>query len=226
MKETIAIFDLEGTLCRGGRLFWREIMKNRARDPIGIVMVFLHILHQIILMVFYRLRFISERKMRIISVNNMATLLTGSTHQEMCNLAELIADKMTALPREDIVAILGEHKSKGHRIILISNAFQPILEIIGKRYDVHVSIGTGLEQEGSKYTGRLSTQVCMGDQKALMLRDYIYKAGLDVDLDNSYAYGDTIWDEALLEMVGNPAAVYPDTDLTASAQKRGWRTII
>jgi phosphoserine phosphatase len=58
-----------------------------------------------------------------------------------------------------------------------------------------------------------------------MLKEYISEASIQVDLNQSYAYGDMIWDKPVLEMVGNPVAVYPDAKLRAHAHEQGWRVI-
>jgi phosphoserine phosphatase len=45
---------------------------------------------------------------------------------------------------------------------------------------------------------------------------------LGVDLAASYAYGDSLSDLPMLEEVGTPVAVNPDSALRALARKRGW----
>jgi phosphoserine phosphatase len=44
-----------------------------------------------------------------------------------------------------------------------------------------------------------------------------------VDFEASYAYADSISDRFLLDMVANPVATYPDDQLRAVAQERGWQ---
>jgi len=46
-----------------------------------------------------------------------------------------------------------------------------------------------------------------------------------VDLSASYAYGDSITDQNMLSLVGNPVAVYPDTKLHALAKEKKWRVL-
>ena len=88
-----------------------------------------------------------------------------------------------------------------------------------------LSVGTKLEESGGYYTGRPSSPVCFGEQRVLMLMGRILKAGLEVDLTQSCAYGDTIGDKPVLEMVGNRVAVYPDARLRRYAQKQGWKIV-
>ena len=44
----------------------------------------------------------------------------------------------------------------------------------------------------------------------------------DLDLTESFAYGDSIADLPMLETVGHPRVVNPDKKLSAVAKKRGW----
>jgi phosphoserine phosphatase len=48
---------------------------------------------------------------------------------------------------------------------------------------------------------------------------------LDVDWDASYAYADSITDQRLFDLVGNPVAVYPDAKLQRLAQVKGWEVL-
>jgi phosphoserine phosphatase len=48
---------------------------------------------------------------------------------------------------------------------------------------------------------------------------------LEIDLENSFAYADSLGDIHLLEMVGNPVAVFPDEHLKPVVERRGWPVI-
>jgi phosphoserine phosphatase len=110
-------------------------------------------------------------------------------------------------------------------VVLVSSMFQPFLEAIGLRLGVDLSIGTELEKRGSYYSGQVVSPICFNEQRTVLLRKHIGETGLQVELSRSYAYGDTIWDKPVLQMVGNPVAVYPDAELRAYAQEQGWRII-
>jgi hypothetical protein len=47
-------------------------------------------------------------------------------------------------------------------------------------------------------------------------------AAEDIDLEVSYAYSDSITDLPMLEAVGHPVVVNPDSALRAIAEERGW----
>ena len=226
MAELVAVFDLEGTLYyKGGALIWREIVKSRFRRRGGIGKIITHVLCQVLLAVLYRLRLISTHKAHLAGTKKMATLFKGFSEEGLDQLAERVSEKLVGRLRSDIHRILQEHKQQGHRLVLVSGTFQPILQAIGRRLGVHLIIGTMLEKKDGWYTGRLSSPVCFDVQKASMLKEFVRETHLKVDFSRSYAYGDTMSDKPLLEIVGNPVAVYADAKLTAHAREHRWKTI-
>ena len=59
-----------------------------------------------------------------------------------------------------------------------------------------------------------------GEARAQILADYCAAEGLR--LEESVAYADSTSDLPMLEAVGFPVAVNPETRLAAIARKRGW----
>jgi HAD superfamily hydrolase (TIGR01490 family) len=127
--------------------------------------------------------------------------------------------------RMDIREILREHQVIGDEVILVSAGPQSLLAEIAKSIGVEHAIGTRFEVKDGRFTGKSLQPVCIDEFKASLSSDYLAQKKLAVDLAQSYAYADSITDLALLEMVGNPAAVYPDQELSKIAQQRNWRVI-
>jgi phosphoserine phosphatase len=55
-----------------------------------------------------------------------------------------------------------------------------------------------------------------------MTREFLADTGYSIDYVNSFSYADSIADLHMLEMVGNPTAVYADENLKRLAAARGW----
>lgn len=225
MAEIIAVFDLEGTLCQSGKLIWHKMVKLRSGQASGIFRVVPHVLHQILISSLLKRKLIGEYKARMRAMESMAFLMGGLKVAEVEKLAEIIAPEVIATVRPDIKKLLDAHLEQSHRVILTSGQFQPFLAAIGKKLNVNSVLGTGLEIRGATYTGRVIDAVCFGEHRVSRIKDYIEKNGLEVDFTKSYAYGDMKWDCPVLELVGNPVAVYPDTDLRAYAQSKDWKII-
>jgi phosphoserine phosphatase len=79
--------------------------------------------------------------------------------------------------------------------------------------------------ENGYYNGKSPQHACQGEEKATLTKRLIEQLGLEIDLDSSYAYADSLGDIHLLEMVGNPIAVFPDEHLKPVAEERGWPVI-
>jgi phosphoserine phosphatase len=71
-----------------------------------------------------------------------------------------------------------------------------------------------------RYTGELDSVPPTGETRAQVLADYCAAEGLK--LEESVAYADSTSDLPMLEAVGFPVAVNPETRLAALARKRGW----
>ena len=77
----------------------------------------------------------------------------------------------------------------------------------------------------SGYDGeRACRPACQGPGKVTRLQQHLGDAG-QIEWQDSYAYADSLTDLPLLERVGHPVAVYPDAELAALAQSRGWEII-
>jgi hypothetical protein len=70
-----------------------------------------------------------------------------------------------------------------------------------------------------RYTGTLEFYA-YGEQKAQAIRDMAERH--ELDLEESYAYSDSITDAPMLAAVGHPVAVNPDRELRKLAEERGW----
>ncbi len=124
------------------------------------------------------------------------------------------------LPRTfpDGFARVREHRRLGHRTLLITGALDFVIEPIRPLFDDIVCARLG-ERDG-RYTGRLEELPPIGEARALLLADYTAEHGLS--LEESVAYADSSSDLAMLEVVGFPVAVNPESRLAAIARRRGW----
>ena len=112
-----------------------------------------------------------------------------------------------------------EHRALGHRTILITGALNFAVEGLRPLFDEIIAAEMTVKPDGT-YSGHLSRVPPTGETRAQVLADYCIAEGLK--LEESIAYADSTSDLPMLEAVGFPVAVNPETRLAAIARKRGW----
>jgi len=113
-----------------------------------------------------------------------------------------------------------EHRQAGHRTVLITGALDFVIEPLRPLFDDVVCARMG-ERDGC-FTGELVTLPPTGEARALAMAEYAEAENLT--LAECVAYADSASDLPMLEAVGHPVAVNPETKLAAIARKRGWHT--
>jgi alcohol-forming fatty acyl-CoA reductase len=112
-----------------------------------------------------------------------------------------------------------EHRELGHRTILITGALDFAVAGLKPLFDEIIAAEMTVRPDGT-YSGELVDVPPTGETRAQILADYCAAEGLL--LEESIAYADSTSDLPLLECVGFPVAVNPETRLAAIARKRGW----
>ena len=143
----------------------------------------------------------------------------GASVAEMDLLGpELLADHILTKAYPAALRRIREHRRLGHRTLLITGALDIVVNPLRPLFD-DVICAEMSQQEG-RYTGELLQVPPTGEVRAQALRDFA--DANDLDLAESVAYADSSSDLPLLEAVGFPVAVNPETRLASLAIKRGW----
>ncbi|HEX4818872.1 MAG TPA: haloacid dehalogenase-like hydrolase, partial [Acidimicrobiales bacterium] len=111
------------------------------------------------------------------------------------------------------------HRALGHRTLLITGALDFVVKPLEPLFDDIVCASLGRAPDGT-YAGELTDVPPTGEARAQLLFDYADAENLS--LAESVAYADSASDLPMLEAVGFPVAVNPETRLAAIARKRGW----
>jgi len=133
--------------------------------------------------------------------------------------AELLSQIIVTKSFPEGMRRVREHRALGHRTMLITGALDFAVEGLRPLFDVIIAAEMTVRPDGT-YSGELSRVPPTGETRAQLLADYCAAEGLR--LDQSIAYADSTSDLPLLEAVGFPVAVNPETRLAAIARKRGW----
>ena len=125
-------------------------------------------------------------------------------------------------------ALVDRHRDAGERVVLTTatNRFltEPIAALLGIA-DADL-IATGLQVQGSRFTGANEGVLNMREGKVLRLVAWLKAQGLDeTALADATFYSDSGNDLPLLCAVGHPVVVEPDERLRGEAGRRGWPVI-
>ncbi|MFC4529827.1 HAD family hydrolase [Sphaerisporangium dianthi] len=129
---------------------------------------------------------------------------------------EVMADRIWAGTR----ALAQSHLDNGQRVWLVTATPVELSRVIAQRLGLTGALGTVAETENGVYTGRLVGDLLHGPAKAEAVKALARREGLD--LSRCTAYSDSANDLPLLQLVGNPIAVNPDSLLLEHAKKHDW----
>jgi putative phosphoserine phosphatase / 1-acylglycerol-3-phosphate O-acyltransferase len=117
-------------------------------------------------------------------------------------------------------ALVAAHLSMGHTVAIVSAATPYQIEPIARDLGVDIIKCTRLVVEDGKFTGGIVEPACWGEGKAHAGRDLAKTNNLD--LFKSFFYTDSAEDLPLLEIVGNPRPINPDSKLSTLAFQNDW----
>jgi HAD superfamily hydrolase (TIGR01490 family) len=121
-----------------------------------------------------------------------------------------------------VVEELAILRQQGVKIVLVTGGLDFIARPIAEFLQADL-IAPALREKDGLFTGALATPPLTGAAKAAALSEHSQAHG--IDLSQSYAFGDAYPDLPMLEAVGNPVAVNPDSRLKRIAQARHWRIL-
>jgi HAD superfamily hydrolase (TIGR01490 family) len=135
-------------------------------------------------------------------------------------VAEVLEEVISPLMYAEALALIEEHEASGRLVCIVSSSPEEVVEPLAKMLHVDRWIATKPEISEGLYTGVLDFY-CYGPHKAEAMRELARE--LNLDLQGSFSYSDSITDLPMLEVVGHPVAVNPDRELRKVALQRGWQ---
>ena len=132
--------------------------------------------------------------------------------------AEMLSDLIITKSFPQGIRRIREHRAAGHMTLLITGALDFVVAPLRPLFDHIVAAEMG-SSDGA-YDGRLLSVPPTGEARYQTLADFAEAHGLD--LRESVAYADSTSDLPMMEAVGFPVAVNPETKLAALARRRGW----
>lgn len=217
----VAIFDFDGTLYP--QETYKLMMNYLKKHPIhsSKYQPFYRALMKPYLA--YKMKIYPENKMKAKSMQLYLDALKGLHQQEIETYFEDMSKEMRNELNLSVVDRLQKHLIEGDHVLLVSGAFTPMLNEVTRDLAIHNVIGTEIPMSNGKLDTNKAIYHIQGERKNEMIEKALQ--GLDIDWKNSSAYGDSISDITVLELVGNPVAVRPESRLRAIAEKRKWEIL-
>jgi putative phosphoserine phosphatase / 1-acylglycerol-3-phosphate O-acyltransferase len=150
-----------------------------------------------------------------------ATVASGWSADAVVAAATEAAKVLTGSLQPWARQLMDEHRAAGRPVVLATTTpfdmVKPFADELG--LDDVVATRYGRNDDGT-YDGSISGNFVWSRGKLAAVRLWADEHG--VDLRESWAYSDSIYDAPLLQAVGNPAAVNPDPRLHVLATVRRW----
>lgn len=117
-------------------------------------------------------------------------------------------------------ALVQAHMARGHTVAVISSATPYQVEPMARDLGIEHIICSRYQVKDGVFTGSIERPLCFGPGKVQAAESLSQE--FDIDLDESYFYSDSDDDLELLERVGYPQALNPNSKLAVIAEERGW----
>ncbi len=212
-----AFFDLDRTLLRGasGEVFSDAM---RAAGLVSRTIPGERALYQLF-------NTIGETLPSMALARQAVTFAKGRSRAAVQAAAEDVADRLVGMVQPFAESVFAEHRLAGRPIVLATTTpydlVKPFADALG--LDDVVATRYGVADDGDSYDGTLAGPFVWSAGKLEAVREWAVHHG--VDLSESWAYSDSVYDTPLLAAVGNPVVVNPDPRMVVVAAARRWPTL-
>jgi HAD superfamily hydrolase (TIGR01490 family) len=140
------------------------------------------------------------------------------------SMGTAVLPRLVSQVRPESKKLLKMHREAGRETWIVSASPSVVVEPLAASLGMTGGLGTRGHVANGRYTGELDGPFMYGPGKAVAVENLASERGYD--LERCYAYSDSISDLPMMELVGHPVAVNPDSALNAIARERGWPVVI
>lgn len=208
-----AIFDLDRTLLAGASgVVYSAAMRDTGFAPRSIPGERL---------VYGLFNLIGETLPSMALARQAATFARGRMREAMRQAGEAAAGPLAAMVQPYALPLFTEHRSAGRQLVMATTTpydlVKPLADWLG--FDAVLATRYGVNADGT-FDGTLVGPFVWAGGKLAAVREWA--DANDIDLADSYAYSDSVFDSLLLSSVGHPVAVNPDPAMAVMATLRRW----
>ena len=150
-----------------------------------------------------------------------ATFARGRARDAMRQAGDTAAGTLAAKIQPFAWPLINEHREAGRKVVIATTTpydlVKPLADWLG--FDDVIATRYGINADGT-FDGSIVGPFVWAQGKLAAVRDWAERSG--VDLAESYAYSDSVFDTPLLSSVGNPVVVNPDPSMVVMATLRRW----
>lgn len=207
MKKIAAFFDIDGTLYREGLI--TEMFKKMIKYEIIQSEKWYNVLKPEFLKWDKRQGDYDSYLLKMIDIYIEG--IRGISKEQV----EFIAKKVIDQKGERVYTFSRDrikwHKEQGHVLITISGSPSELVKEMAEKHGFNDYKGAIYEvNQEEKYTGEV---IPMWDSKSKQKAIQDFTDKYDIDLDQSFAYGDTAGDMTMFKLVKNPYCINPTREL-------------
>jgi putative phosphoserine phosphatase / 1-acylglycerol-3-phosphate O-acyltransferase len=150
-----------------------------------------------------------------------ATLSKGKSRSAVQTAAGEAAPVLASMVQPLAAPLFAHHRAAGRPVVLATTTpydlVKPLADLLG--LDDVVATRYGLNADGT-YDGTIAGPFVWSAGKLAAVADWASRH--DIDMAQSYAYSDSVYDTPLLAAVGHPFVVNPDPRMILVAAARRW----
>ncbi|MCU1498649.1 MAG: putative acyltransferase [Acidimicrobiales bacterium] len=208
-----AFFDLDRTLLTGasGPMFSTALkhvglLPDRSIPGEGLVFKFFDV--------------VGETLPSMMVTRQMARAASGWDRKLVQEAGRLAAERLVDEVPGFAKALIARHHAEGRKVVMATTSPYDLVKPLADALGVDDVIATRYGELGGRYNGSVDGFFVWGPGKLAAVRDWAQRHGVDVA--QSYAYSDSIYDLPLLSAVRFPTAINPDPRLRIVAALRRW----
>jgi HAD superfamily hydrolase (TIGR01490 family) len=168
----------------------------------------------------YRLNEIDFQTMATSAYTLYAEAIAGISQTVMQRIARQVWQQERSKLFPFVPKLIDILKSQGYSVVFISGSPNEIVCCLAEEFGILKYQGSIFATHQGKYSGKVNLlSGSLGEKYSIfleMVKDW------RVNLEKSFAMGDSITDTALLQIVGKPFVFEPHPSLMLVAQEKGW----
>ena len=210
--STVAFFDLDGTIIFGYSIatVFLELVTSGRLAPGDAIKQFLQLMGHGVGGTPYSTL-----------LEESAESLAGVQEEDFEQVGQVVFEKYLAgAIYPESRRLIRAHQECGHTVAIVSSATRYQVEPVARELGIEHVMCNHFETENGEFTGEVKPPIVFAHGKREAAEEFV--AERNTDLHSAFFYSDGFEDVPLLEAVGFPRPLNPDSALTDTARMRGW----